>query len=117
MSADVEITALGLNGQAAMVCPRFVDLSNYYCLALGPTGIQIQTKVNGGASNSAIFGQTITIGSIHQVKLSLSGGVLSVTLDSSVRGTLTPAALGNGFAAVATQSIEAQFDNVVVTQP
>jgi len=118
MSADVKITALGLSGQAAMVCPRFIDLSNYYCLALGPTGIQIQTRVNGGATNSAIFGQTITTGSIHQVKLSLSSaGVLSVTLDSSVRGTLTPAALSNGFAAVATQSIEAEFDNVVVSQP
>jgi hypothetical protein len=118
IAADVKITAFGLNGQAAMVCARFVDLSNYYCLGLGPTGIQIQTKVNGTANNSAIFGQTISTGSIHQVKLSLSAaGELSVTLDSSVRGTLTPTALGTGFAAVATQSAEAEFDTIVVSQP
>jgi len=118
MAADVKLTVLGISGQAAMVCARFVDLSNYYCLGLTPTGIQIQTRVNGNATNSAIFAKTITTGSIHQVKLSLSSaGVLSVTLDSSVLGTLTPTALASGFAAVATQSIEAEFDNIVVTQP
>ena len=95
--------------------PRFVDLSNYYCAALGPTGVQIQTKVGGNALNSAIFPQSINIGSIQQMKLSLSAaGVLSVTLNSSVRGTLTPAALSSGFAAVATTSMEASFDTIVV---
>ncbi|HET6147393.1 MAG TPA: hypothetical protein VFH68_07645 [Polyangia bacterium] len=119
ISADVKImTPPGLGAQAAMVCPRFVDLDNYYCLALGPNGIQIQTRVNGGASNSAIFGQNITNNSIHQVRLSLSAaGVLAVSLDSSTRGTLTPTALNSGFAAVATQGVAAAFDNIVVTQP
>jgi hypothetical protein len=118
ISADVELTAAGISGQAAMICPRFVDLSNYYCAALGPTGVQIQTKVGGNALNSAIFPQSINIGSIQQLKLSLSAaGVLSVTLNSSVRGTLTPAALSSGFAALVTTSMEASFDTIVVSQP
>jgi hypothetical protein len=119
VSADVKITAMGLTGPAAaMVCPRFIDLSNFYCMALGPGGIQIQTRVNGNALNSAIFSQSINTGSVNQVKLSLNAaGQLSVTLNSSVRGTLTPPPLPNGFAAVATTSLEAEFDTVVVTQP
>ena len=97
---------------------RFVDISNFYCAALSPTGIQIQTKVGGNTNNSAVFAQAINPGSIQQVKLSLSAaGVLSVTLNSSVRETLTPPALANGFAAVGTTSVEASFDTIVVTQP
>ena len=118
-TADIELLALGTNSApAAMICPRFVDLSNYYCLALMPTGVQIQTKVNGNATNSAIFPQAINTGSINMVRLSLgAGGVLSATLNNSVRGTLTPTALASGFAAVVTTSAEAAFDNIVVSQP
>jgi hypothetical protein len=118
VSADVQLNALGISGQAALLCVRFVDLSNFYCAALSPTGIQIQTKVGGNTNNSALFAQSINPGSIQQVKLSLSAaGVLSVTLNSSVRGTLTPPALGSGFVAVATTSVEASFDTIVVSQP
>ncbi len=118
VSADVELNTLGISGQAALLCVRFVDISNFYCAALSPAGIQIQTKVGGNTNNSAVFPQSINTGSIQQVTLSLSAaGVLSVILNSSQRGTLTPAALANGFVAVATTSVEASFDTIVVTQP
>ncbi len=118
VSADVQLNLLGISGQAALLCVRFVDISNFYCAALSPAGIQIQTKVNGNAVNSAIFAQSINTGSIQQVKLSLSAaGVLTVTLNNSVGGSLTPTALANGFVAVATTSVEASFDTIVVTQP
>jgi hypothetical protein len=119
ISADVELLAVGVNSPAAaMVCARFVDLNNYYCLALSPTGVQIQTKVNGTVANGALSSQAINLGSIQQVKLSLTaGGVLSATLNSSVRSTFMPPALANGFAAVMTTSMEAEFDSIVVTQP
>jgi hypothetical protein len=118
VSADVELNTLGISGQAAFLCVRFVDTSNFYCAVLSPTGIQIQTKVGGNTNNSAVFAQSINPGSIQQVKLSLSAaGVLSVTLNSSVRATLTPPALANGFVAVGTASVEASFDTIVVSQP
>jgi hypothetical protein len=118
VSADVELNTLGITAPAALLCVRFVDISNFYCAALSPTGIQIQTKVGGNTNNSAVFAQAINTGSIQQVKLSLSAaGVLSVTLNSSVRGTLTPTALASGFVAVATTSVEGSFDTIVVSQP
>ena len=54
-SADVELNTLGISGQAAFLCVRFVDTSNFYCAALSPTGIQIQTKVGGNTNNSALL--------------------------------------------------------------
>jgi hypothetical protein len=117
-ASDIKLTALGGSAQAAMICPRFVDLNNYYCLALLPAGAQIQTRVGGTANNSALFPQGVNVGSINMVKLSLSAaGVLSATFAGSVRGTLTPTALASGFAAVVTTSVEAEFDNIVVSQP
>ena len=36
VSADVELNTLGISGQAALLCVRFVDISNFYCAALSP---------------------------------------------------------------------------------
>ena len=60
----------------------------------------------------------MSIGTSYTVKISVdAGGVLGVSLDGTPMGTYTPAALPNGFAAVGTASMQASFDDVVVTQP
>jgi hypothetical protein len=44
--------------------------------------------------------------------------MLSASLNGTALGTLMPGnAIASGFVGVATQSAEATFDNVVVTQP
>ena len=119
VAADSELTAVGTNSPpAAMLCARFIDLDNYYCMAVGQTGVQVQAKVGGVVSNGALVPLTTNLGSINTAKLSLSAaGVLSATLNGSVRTTFTPPALASGFVAVMTTSMEAEFDTIVVTQP
>jgi hypothetical protein len=83
-------------------------------------GAQIQAR-NGQTVNSgsALFPVTITVGTQYNVQISVDGsGLLSASLDGTVLGTLMPGnAIASGFVGVATQSAEATFDNVVVTQP
>jgi len=101
-----------------MVCLRYTSTSNYYCAALTPTGVQIKTVVGGTAAASSIWASTAVTGTSYNLGLSINAsGVLTATLGGTVMGTYTPAALATaGSAAVGTVSMEAEFDNVVVTQ-
>ena len=117
VAARVKLIATGSSNQAAMVCLRYTSSSNYDCAALTPTGVQIKTVVNGTAGTSAIWSSSVAVGTSYDLKISVDGaGVLSATLGGTVMGTYTPAALASGSAAVATASMKASFDNVVVSQ-
>ena len=84
------------------------------------SGAQLQLR-NGQtiSSASALFPVTIAVGTQYNVRLSVdAAGALSASLDGMILGPFTPtSAVASGFVAVATQSAEATFDNVVVTQP
>jgi hypothetical protein len=119
ISAQVKLVATGSSNQAAMACLRYTDSSNYYCAALGPTGVQIKTAMGGTANVSAIWPATVAVGSCYALKLSSnSSGVLTASLGGTAMGTYTPpATVASGSAAVATTSMRAEFDSVVVTGP
>ena len=84
-------------------------------------GAQIQAR--GGATivgMSALFPVTISLGASYVARLSIDAtGLLSASLAGAPLGTFMPGPplLASGFVAVATQSAEASFDDVAVTQP
>jgi hypothetical protein len=118
VAARVKIVATGSSNQAAMVCLRYTNTSNYYCAALVPTGVQIQAAVGGTSASSAIWPATVATGTWYDLKISVDGaGVVAATFGGTLVGTFTPAALASGYAALTTTSVQAAFDNVVVTQP
>ena len=58
ISARAKVIEFGNSNQAALVCPRYTNTSNFYCVALVESGVQIQTAVNGASSDSAVFSAT-----------------------------------------------------------
>jgi hypothetical protein len=123
VSAQVKVLALGSSGTTtALVCVRYTGgtTGDYACLALEPgAGAQIMVRKAGTVTSGPVWATTIAIGTYYTVKLSVSAaGALSATVGGTLLGTYTPpTAVTSGYAAVATQSAEAAFDNLVVTQP
>ncbi|HEY5091314.1 MAG TPA: hypothetical protein VIK30_15145, partial [Polyangia bacterium] len=118
VAARVKLIATGSSNQAAMVCLRYTNSSNYYCATLVPTGVQIQTVVGGTSAASAIWPATVATGTWYDLKIGVDGaGVVGATFGGTLVGTFTPAALASGYAALTTTSMQAAFDNVAVTQP
>jgi hypothetical protein len=119
VSAQVKITLKGSSGvTTAMVCVRYPAGGGtpYACLALeAGAGVQIKT----GGVNGPVWPATVTIGTWYDTKLSVdAAGVLTAYLDGVLLGSFTPsAAIASGSVAIATQSAEAEFDNVVLTTP
>jgi hypothetical protein len=122
LSVQVKVTLNGSSSPTvALACVRYTATNDAYCLALMPgMGAQLQSR-NGQnvSSGSALFSVPITVGTQYNVQVSIdAGGMLSASLNGTALGTLMPGnAIPSGFVAVATQSAEATFDNVVVTQP
>jgi len=73
----------------------------------------------GTVTSGPLWTPTLALSTWYTVVLSANAsGVLSASLNGTVLGTYTPAtAVPSGYVALATQSAEAAFDNVVVTQP
>jgi len=122
LSVQVKVTLNGSSSPTvALACVRYTAANDAYCLALMPgMGAQLQAR-NGQnvSSGSALFSVPIAVGTQYNVQVSIdAGGMLSASLNGTALGTLMPGnAIASGFVAVATQSAEATFDNVVVTQP
>jgi hypothetical protein len=122
LSAQVKVTVNGSSSPTiALACVRYTAANDAYCLALMP-GMGAQIQVRSGqnvGSGSALFPVTVTIGTQYDVRISVDGNnLLSASLDGMLLGTLMPGtAIASGFVGIATQSAEATFDNVVVTQP
>ena len=119
VSARVKLIATGSSDQAATVCVRFTNTSNYYCAAVMTNGVQIRAAAGGSAAESATWGGNITIGNWYDVRLSVdASNELTAYLGGNRLGSYTPAGtVANGYAAVGTSSMRASFDNVVVTRP
>ena len=119
VSAQVKITANGSSGvTTAMVCVRYPAGGGtpYACLALeAGVGAQIKT----GGTNGPVWATTVSIGTWYDAKLEVdASGALTGYLDGALLGTFTPASsIASGSVAIATQSAEAEFDNVVLTTP
>jgi hypothetical protein len=126
LNTSVQLLALGSSGTfTALACVRYTAAGDYECLALqagpaGQVGAQIKAKVGGTTTSGPLWTTTtITTGVAYAVKLSTDAtGVLTATLNGTLLGTFTPPTpIASGFVALGTQSAEAEFDNVVVTQP
>ncbi|HVY37561.1 MAG TPA: hypothetical protein VHM31_06485 [Polyangia bacterium] len=123
VSADVKVLALGSSSTTtAMLCLRYTGGSSgdYACLAIEPgVGFQIKTRVSGTITSGPVWAATVGTGAWYAVKLSAAAsGALTASAGGKTLGTYTPAALvTSGYVAVATQSAEAAFDNLIVTQP
>jgi len=117
-SARVKMIATGSSNQAALLCVRFNDISNRYCGALVPGGVQILTVVGGTAGGSNVFAATANTGTFYDLRISVdASNTLTVYLGGTMRGTYTPPAMTNGTVAVGTASMQAAFDNITVTRP
>jgi hypothetical protein len=66
-----------------------------------------------------VFPTTVAVGTWYRLQLAVDGaGALQARIGGTLLGSFTPpAALASGRAALGTQSAQAAFDNVVVTQP
>ncbi len=123
VTASVKVLAVGTSGTTtALVCLRYTGgtTGDYACLALEPgSGARIQMRNAGTVTNGPLWTPSLAIGTWYTTVLSVSAsGVLSASVNGTALGTFTPTtAVPSGFVAVATQSAEAAFDNLVVTQP
>jgi hypothetical protein len=122
VSASVKLLVAGTSGPTALLCVRYSAASGSYCLALiANSGAQIQFRSGESiTASSTLFPTTVTAGVAYNVRVSVSAtGVLSGSVGGVAVGTLTPPAppIATGFAALATDSAEAAFDNLVVAQP
>jgi len=65
-----------------------------------------------------VFPSNVAIGTFYDVKVSVdAAGLLTAYLGGSMMGTYDPGNITSGFGAVGTISMEATFDNFVVTRP
>jgi hypothetical protein len=123
LTASVKVLGVGTSGiTTAFVCLRYTGgtSGDYACLAIEPgTGAQIAMRNAGIVTNGPLWKPTLAIATWYTVVLSANAaGVLSASINGTALGTYTPTtALTNGYIAGATQSAEAAFDNLVVTQP
>jgi hypothetical protein len=123
VTAQVKVLSLGSSGTTtALVCVRYTGgaTGDYQCLAIEPgVGAQIQVRSGGAVTSGPVWATTIAVGTYYTVTLSVTAaGALSATLGGTALGTYTPTtAVASGYVAIATQSAEAAFDNLVVTQP
>jgi hypothetical protein len=123
VTASVEVLATGSSGTTtAYLCLRYTGgaAGDYACLAIEPgTGAQIKLRNAGTVTSGPVWATTLAVGTWYTTELSVNAaGVLSATVSGTLLGTYTPATgVASGYVAVATESAEAAFDNVVVTQP
>jgi hypothetical protein len=123
ITASVKVLGVGTSGTTtAFVCLRYTGgaSGDYACLAIEPgTGAQIAMRNAGTVTNGPLWKPTLAVGTYYTVVLSANAaGVLSASINGTALGTYTPTtAVTSGYVAIATQSAEAAFDNIVVTQP
>jgi hypothetical protein len=121
VSARVKISLAGSSGTTtALLCLGYAPSSNYACLALEQgSGARIRMNAGGSPTDGPLWPAAIAIGTWYDVKISLeASGALSAYLGGALLGSYTPTnAVTGGYVAVATQSAQASFDTVVVTQP
>jgi hypothetical protein len=88
-------------------------------VTLAGTGLRIRMRNAGTVTNGPLWTPSLAVGTWYTTVLSASAsGVLSASVNGTSLGTFTPGtAVTSGYVAVATQSAEAAFDNVVVTEP
>jgi hypothetical protein len=121
VSARTKILAPGSSGTpTALLCLGYGSAGDYACLALLP-GSGARVRMNAGSSpiDGPLWPAAIAVGDWYDMKLSAdAAGALSAYLNGTLLGShVLPSALGAGYVAVATQSAQAAFDTVVVTQP
>jgi hypothetical protein len=119
-AARVKLLLAGSSNQTAWVCPRYVDTSNYYCVGLLLSGgVQIRAVVGGNVSSSPTFTVSVQLNTWYRVELRVdAAGMLRASINGLEVGTFTPPeTLAAGTVAVGTASVQAAFDDIVVTQP
>ena len=121
VSARVKILAAGSSGTStAFLCLGYDSGRTYACLTL-EQGSGMRVRMNAGASptDGPLWPTAIAIGAWYDVRLSMAAsGELSAYLGGTLLGSYTPtSAITGGYVAVATQSSQAAFDTVMVTQP
>ena len=123
VTASVKVLAVGTSGTTtAYLCLRYTGgaSGDYACLAIEPgTGAQIKMRNAGTITSGPLWTPTLAVGTWYTTVLSVNAaGVLSAKVNGTTLGTYTPpTAVASGYVAVATESAEAAFDNIVVTQP
>jgi hypothetical protein len=123
VTASVKVLGTGTSGiTTAFVCLRYTGgaSGDYACLAIEPgTGARIEMRNSGTVTNGPLWTPTLAVGTWYTVVVSANAaGALSASINGTALGSYTPTtAVASGFVALGTQSAEAAFDNVVVTQP
>ena len=123
VSARVKILAPGSSGTTtALLCLGYRAGSggNYACLALEPgAGARIRMNAGGSPTDGPLWPAAIAVGSWYDVKITLdaTGGVSAYWNGTLLGSYMPPSAIAGGYVAIATQSAQAAFDTVMVTQP
>jgi hypothetical protein len=123
VSARVKLLVAGSSGTTtALLCLGYRTGSggSYGCLALEQgAGARIRMYAGSSPTDGPLWPAPITIGTWYDVKISMdASGALSAYLGGNLLGAYMPAsAISGGYVAVATQSAQAAFDTVMVTQP
>ena len=122
VSARVKILAPGSSGTTtALLCMGYgTGSSNYACLAMVPgSGARIRMNAGGSSTDGPLWSVPIAIGTWYDVKINTdASGALSASLGGTPLGSyMPPTPIAGGNVAVATQSAQAAFDTVIVTQP
>jgi len=117
--ARAKILLSGSSGATTgMVCVRYaVSGGAFQCLALEPPGLRIKTS--GGDGQLLSLPVAVAVGTSYNVALSVDAtGLLRAYAGGSLLGSFqSPVSVPSGVVAVATQSAEAAFDDIVLTVP
>jgi hypothetical protein len=123
ISARMKILAAGSSGTTtAYLCLGYRTGSggSYACLALEPgSGARIRMNAGSSPTDGPLWPTAITVGTWYDVKISVdASGAVTAYMNGVLLGAYMPAsAITGGYVAVATQSSQAAFDTIVVTQP
>jgi len=120
VSARVKILASASpTTSVALLCLGYGS-GDYACIALQEgSGARIRVNAGNSPTDGPLWPAAIAVGSWNDVKLSIdASGTLSAYLNGTLLGSYMPAnTIASGYVAVATQSAQAEFDTIAVTQP
>jgi hypothetical protein len=121
VSARVKILAAGSSGTTtALLCLGYSTGGNYACLALEQgSGARVRMNAASNSVDGPLWPASIAVGTWYDVKIAVdAAGAITASLAGVVLGSyMPPSAIAGGYVAVATQSAQAAFDVVMVTQP
>ncbi len=119
-AVEARLKAISWNGsnRFALVGARFVDINNYYYVALRTNNtIELKRLVANAPTTLASKSLTFGTGTWYKVKLEAVGSTLRVYVDDVLQLTATDTTFASGKMVLGVWNGTAEFDDVLVTDP